>query len=403
MGASLDLLLLHGRLAGALMVTLGCVILLPLRIRQAAGSRQPALWNLSLAITAIATSMGLQIAAAGIDAATGVPNMGRLLSNCTALVAVCALRVIMLHVAYGPGTIRHRVRRHYAILAAVLVAAGALFLATPLDPASSIANPRHETTVYSSPYVYLYLAYLAIMLVLSAGTAYRHFRRATGLIKVSVAFTYTACGFAIAYCTAKLAYLLGHDLHITIPGNEAIVARPLYMLAAGTGVAAAAAPVLGQPVRALRAWSAHYRTYQRLFPLWLALSPTAAPAVLRAPRSRLASLLTVRNLPFLIYRRVIEIRDRQLALRAYRPVGPAGGEVHHPWYTPTHEAVEIIAALAAQAAGRPARRVPDDRAVTPDERPAIGRADLAAEVAWLERVARAYQRLSGSCGFAIQR
>src|SRR5581483_7346281 len=76
-------------------------------------------------------------------------------------------------------------------------------------------------------------------------------------------------------------------------------------------------PGWGPRVAAAGRWVTAYRRHRRLYPLWSALH-RAVPSIALAPaRSALADRLAGRQLEFRLYRRVIEIRDGQLALRAH--------------------------------------------------------------------------------------
>ncbi|MET8845629.1 MAB_1171c family putative transporter [Amycolatopsis sp. NPDC004625] len=131
-----------------------------------------------------------------------------------------------------------------------------------------------------------------------------------------------------------------------------------------------------------------YRAYRRIEPLWTALR-TAVPGIALDPGRELAG-----GAEFALYRRVIEIRDGHLALRAhFDPDLPARAEaaarragVREAEVAATVEAVTLAAAIEAGRAGRRYDREPDHEP-EPD-----AAADVAAEAAWLVRVSRAWQR-----------
>jgi hypothetical protein len=387
MAVDIDKLLLGGRLAGALVVGVGCWLVLAHRIRQLAKSRQPAMKALCVGVGALGLSMTLQIAAAAIDIRTGLPNLGRMLSNSTCLVAACMARVFWLFVLYGHATARSLARRHYRVLGVVLAVIAVLFFATPEDPASSIGDVRHELAVYSSPYVYVFLTYLTTILVMTTATAYRYLRRARGkLVRASLGLTLAGSVLGIGYAGCKLIYLLGHDLNLSVPANEALVARPLYVATSATWLAAVVIPAIGVAALGTKRWLGLYLSYQRLFPLWRSLHGASASLVIAPRRSRLANLSTVRDLPFLLYRRVIEIRDGQLGLRAYgltiqsEPAGPGRQS-----RSASAEATQIWLALEARAAG-------EIGTSSSAEAGPVAPIHLAGEIAWLERVSAEFRR-----------
>ncbi|MEV7097115.1 MAB_1171c family putative transporter [Amycolatopsis sp. NPDC051045] len=131
-----------------------------------------------------------------------------------------------------------------------------------------------------------------------------------------------------------------------------------------------------------------YRAYRRIEPLWTALR-TAVPGIALDPGRELAG-----GAEFALYRRVIEIRDGHLALRAhFDPDLPARAEaaarragVREAEVAATVEAVTLAAAIEAGRAGKRFAREPDHPAEPDTE------ADVATEAAWLVQVSRAWRR-----------
>ncbi|MEU0796659.1 MAB_1171c family putative transporter [Amycolatopsis sp. NPDC005961] len=132
-----------------------------------------------------------------------------------------------------------------------------------------------------------------------------------------------------------------------------------------------------------------YRAYRRIEPLWTALR-AAVPGIALDPGRELTG-----GAEFALYRRVIEIRDGHLALRAhFDPDLPARAEtaarragVPEADLAPTVEAVTLAAAIEAGRQGR--RFEPGQTEPAPL---AEADADVGAEAAWLVRVSRAWQR-----------
>ncbi|MGK3204872.1 MAB_1171c family putative transporter [Amycolatopsis sp. MEPSY49] len=166
--------------------------------------------------------------------------------------------------------------------------------------------------------------------------------------------------------------------------SSVLAAATIGFVAAGATLSAwspAVSSVLGR-VRA-------YRAYRRIEPLWTALRD-AVPGIALDPGRELAG-----GAEFALYRRVIEIRDGHLALRAhFDPELPARAEtaarhagVREADLAPTVEAVALAAAIEA---GREGRRFEAARGEPGDLREAD--ADVEAEAAWLVRVSRAWQR-----------
>jgi hypothetical protein len=164
--------------------------------------------------------------------------------------------------------------------------------------------------------------------------------------------------------------------------SSVLAAVTVGLVAAGATLSAWA-PAVSSVVGRARA----YRAYRRIEPLWTALR-AAVPGIVFDPGHELAG-----GAEFALYRRVIEIRDGHLALRAHFDPGlPRRAEaearragVPEPDVAATVEAVCLAAAIDAAREGRrfePGEGKPDP---LPD-------ADVAAEAAWLVRVSRAWRR-----------
>lgn len=382
MSVDLSRLSMEGRLAGAIAVGLGSWLALAAQARRAALARHGSRIVLCVSIGALALSMTFQVVASTLDAATGIPNLGRLLSNATVLVTVAAAELLLLRVRHGGQVEPAALHRRVLLLTGVLAGMVLLFAATPPDLASAIGGPQHLTVTYNSPYVYLYVAYLGGVLMLATVGLIQLIRSATRrLLRVAltVALLGSVCGVAYAVC--KAVYLASYQLGGPLPpASEGPLARALYVLATAAFLAAVAVPPAGQRLDLAGAWCGRYRQYQRLFPLWQALY-TAMPSIAIDPQpTRLASLLTVRDLSFHLYRRVIEIRDAQLMLRPFGLPASDGppDAVTAAW--------ALRAALAAHAAGSVRSTTGTDVTVTAAPR------DLGEEVRWLTAVSAAYGR-----------
>jgi hypothetical protein len=165
--------------------------------------------------------------------------------------------------------------------------------------------------------------------------------------------------------------------------SSVLAATTVCFVTAGATLSAWS-PAVSSVIGRIRA----YRAYRRIEPLWKALR-AAVPGIALDPGRELAA-----GAEFALYRRVIEIRDGHLALRAhFDPDLPARAEaearragVREPDVAPTVEAVTLAAAIKAGREGRrfEPRHLPEAE-VDAD-------ADVAAEAAWLVRVSQAWQR-----------
>ncbi|MEV0119058.1 MAB_1171c family putative transporter [Streptomyces sp. NPDC050844] len=170
----------------------------------------------------------------------------------------------------------------------------------------------------------------------------------------------------------------------------------LTVLGAGIGmpliVGGLTMPSWGPRLSALYTWWNNYRAYRSLAPLWLAMHQELPEIVLHPPTS------TLTNLNYRLYRRAIEIRDGQIALRPYmnpetavradelgREAGLVGNELRA-----VVEAAQLKVALKAKLDGS---SVPINSSTSSDHPVSselYGGDDLASETVWLSRIARAF-------------
>jgi hypothetical protein len=355
--------------------------------------RDAPLRAICLALAGLAAAMTAQFAAAWLDDVTGIANLGRFAGNAAIMVALCGGRLMLSHVTHDDSRARGASRREVAVLALALACTAVLFAVTPPQPAASIGVRSHPVhPIYSSPYVYVYVAYVAYALCGITAGAWRYAGLATrpstryGLRVLAAS---GVCG--LAYCAAKGGLLAAYQLGVSVGEWEFRIAGTLYLTTAALALAGLAVPAAtgaGGPVH----WVRRYRAYRSLFPLWHALYRAEPDIVLVRPAR---ADMRIRQLGFHLYRRVIEIRDGQLALRPYRDpeagalarsLGLAAG-LTGDLLAATVEAAEIAVALDAKAAGR--RPVAGGSAPGRDagESDPVDVADLDGEIRHLERVA----------------
>ena len=144
-------------------------------------------------------------------------------------------------------------------------------------------------------------------------------------------------------------------------------------------------------VPSLWRWAERYRACRQLYPLWRDLCRAFPDLALVSPPSAVADALALRDVDLRLVRRMVEIRDGRLALRAYLPAGTVAGvrsACEAAGLTPvatqaTVEAASLAVALRQRSQGEVAQ-APDLLPATP------GGTDLDQEVAYLVRVAQAY-------------
>jgi hypothetical protein len=321
-----------------------------------------------------------QLFAGAIDRATGAVHLGWVLADAGAMVSGCAGRLFLLHVDHPADEVRHRARRRYAGLVAALGAVALLFVAVP-------PRPGQEAPLYDV----VYLAYIATILVPALRLGLRYSGR-TGRPFLRAGLRTVAAGSAVG-----LVFLAVMGIELVDGSTEtsapllALLATVLELATEVLLLAGMTMTTWGPALVRARRWLADHRSYRQLRPLWQALhdaDPGFALLPARRPPHRSAGI------GLLLYRRVIEIRDGQFAVGPYadpaavaraeeraRAAGLAPAQVRA-----VAEAAAIASGIAAKAGGRP----PCDAA--PPTGPGPGDAGLAAEIAWLRQVARAFAR-----------
>jgi hypothetical protein len=358
----------------------------------------PALWALCAVHGFSALSFTLSTPAVwlAVDRLTGIADSAALLAQSCVMGLIAAQCVLFDRMVLTPGRARRNMLRHLLVLCGVVAALAVLFSRL----SSSGEHPRDFTVHYAGDadyrrYLLLYSAVFMAGEVLVTVLCLRFARRVNRLwLRRGLRVTAVGSALSLGYGVVRFA----NGVCGCVAQNPSLAERAAWLCGGIGGLLAQTGwtlpgwgPLLTQARRAARG----YMHYQRLHPLWLALVRSRPDIALEEGRfSRLWSLLTVRNIEFRLYRRAIEIRDGQLALRESldaevaeraarlgRATGLVGEEL-----AASVTAAQLKAALHAQRLGlRPA--VPD--ALRAADGPSA--ADLSAEITWLVRVARAYR------------
>ncbi|MFI6444104.1 MAB_1171c family putative transporter [Kitasatospora sp. NPDC050543] len=361
-----------------------------LRPGRRAGShrREPAL------VAGFAFCMGASaalLAPASAAAVQGWPMLHRALPliglECR-FAAECLLAV-MAYTVQAAGNARARVSRQTVGSALAMAAAAGLYLAADAGPVAGrlTAGPggRAPLAAYNVLFT-LHSAWCAGLFAVVIRRAVRHV--GPGLLRVGLRLV-AAAGAAGLVWTALSVIPLADQLSTGRQDTaEDVYSAPVAVLCLTLGIGGATLTAWAgravAPLRWLRAW----RSYRRIGPLWSALH-AARPEIALEPSAPWWSRGGAgRNAEFALYRRVIEIRDGQLALRAYvhpstaRWAGEAGPGPDGTGCSAVVEAATVAAALEAAAVDR---RFGGAAFPAPGPRP-----DLAAEAAWLELVAEAF-------------
>lgn len=326
-------------------------------------------------------------------AETVVPHVARLLSNCASLAAATAVLAVSFQLNLEPGEAQRRIRLRIILLAASVFGMTILF--------------AYEQVAHRSPQVYalyllLYISYLGFAVVDFLAQAIRQSKSTRrSSIRIGLRVAAMGCGFALIYTMYKLTRLvdLGLDLHLiddrpecssltTTPCVFSVTSPALAVLLICLGLTL---PAVVYPVSQARRRRWEMQSFEALGPLWQDLS-VAMPEIVLSSTDITDNASN--DSDFLLQRRVIEISDGILALRAYRSrrVQETAQGVFGPGTekgAATVEAAVVKTALAGLKIGRRADEV------APQSADAASRKDLRADTEWLLLVADAYVKRIG--------
>ncbi|MGI5229981.1 MAB_1171c family putative transporter [Actinoallomurus sp. CA-142502] len=347
----------------------------------------PVRWAVCFCLASLTMATAVQWFTGAIDERTGVPHLADALSDVGAMCAAGAGRVFLTHVYYPASSARVRARRSYVGLAAAVVMVAVLFVAVPPEP-----DTGRSGTHVDAVYLYVYIWYISIALLSVSRMGLRYSRladRSSLRLGLRVLVAGSACGFA--FLAVKAVMLVGEETGRPLGWLDRSVDLPLELGTEALLLAGVTIPAWGDRLGTLVRWAGDCRSYRRLHPLWLALHETN-PDLSLMPHHRTGRRFWRRDVGFLLYRQVIEIRDGQLALRPY--VHPAAVEVARALgrraglseeeVRAAVEAATIAAGIAAKAGGRGTTGTP-----SPPPAPPLG-PDLDAEITWLTKVSRAF-------------
>lgn len=278
-------------------------------------------------------------------------------------------QVYLLLLAETRADVRARVARR--LVAAGLVAASIVALGAS-TPAWASATAQFDVWPEAAMHL-LFQVYLAVALGDVALAACRWSRACTGVVRTGLRLVAAGSVLGIVYAIGKVV-----ATGVELAGTRSEVLVTTFQLIALTGlVLVATGSVLPGVVRAWRSARHVVSTRRRLdslYPLWSDLVDVAPGIALEPVEPRWRDRLHVRDLDLRLYRRVIEIRDGQLALG--RPDATRTG---------IGRTADLRLALAPVPDGR-------ERPTTVDE-----------EVAWWSQVSTSYARLRRADDRAVTR
>lgn len=315
-----------------------------------------------------------------VTSTTGVPNFAGLLSHGGVIVAVACQQVTLVHLMHDGAVANRLTKVRLSVLGAALVAMAVLFFMNPLPgdfPTGFAVEQGRSTPAYILVFMTAYLfgqldvARLCARLVRHAPTIW--YRRGLYLVLVSAVLM----GI---YIVGRIA-----DVVAGFFGGTGAAWEPIVLVAVGIGsilqVVGWILPDGGRLLTVLWAPVARRRAFRELGLLHEELVRHAPDVVLE--------LTGKTSLRTRLYRRVVEIRDAQWALRQWmHPEVAEQTRVLAAKSERKRAAAEVEARLLAQAIeAKEAGRAPSTWIENPRE---AAPADMAAELQHLRRVAAVY-------------
>jgi uncharacterized protein DUF6545 len=345
------------------------------------------------ALLGITFTVSTPAVSAAMDRLTEIPNIGALCIHCSVVGYSITGQIMLLHWTHPPEQARRKARWRLVALGVMLTTMGTLFVLAGAKDRAEHFFLQYNGKPLVVAYGLLYVLALSTTQIITIRICVRYakfverrwLRR--GLRAVAV-----ASALALVYSATRAADIVAAQI-----GADASKWEILVPIFAGSGailgIVGLTIPTWGPRLSAAADWVKQYRSYRRLYPLWAVLYRATPDIALDPPRSAFADSMTLRDLDFRLYRRVIEIRDGQRELR--------------PWFDP------VVAAAAARL-GRQAALSGDELETTieaatlkaalsragqdddiPPESPSIdvdvhGGSDVSSEITWLTQVAHAF-------------
>ncbi|MFD6465381.1 MAB_1171c family putative transporter [Streptomyces goshikiensis] len=364
-----------------------------------------------------------------IDSCLGYPNIATLITYVS--VAVCLASFVALLVSWSSAQSKIRLR-HRMIVAYSVTTILSMIVLFFVGDVNDAERPIDFDVYYArAPFITQFLlVYFILFSVSMSGLVRLCWKYAKAVdapwLRLGLRTVTIGACFGLGYSvlkTASLVWGLFGDSPLAVASND--IAPMSASVAAAAFSIGFTMPAWGVGVTRARGFVGDFRAYRQLYPLWRDMAQ-AFPEIVLLPATSRQTRWSIRTLPrlvgrqvievrdgrlalrphydtevehttrdmqFLRHRQVVEIRDGQLALRQHydssvaesaRALGRAQGLTGDDLEAVV-EAAQIAAALRARAAGA-SQRIPR-RLLTHD--PAAG--DIILEADWLTRVAQAYR------------
>ncbi|WP_432049923.1 MAB_1171c family putative transporter [Verrucosispora sp. NA02020] len=347
-----------------------------------------------VALGAFAAGITLAIPplATGIDEASGLPNLAKVISHGCAMTIASSAEHMLLHLALPPAKAAARSRLWVWVTSGAFLAMVGLFAYTLAydTPVLLTVEYARDPAVTSYLLIFMVVGFFAYCTDITR-LCWR-FARICGRpwLRRGLRITAVGAAFALLYSTNKIAYLIAYWSGYQ-PTGEREIAAVLVTISALLMMIGLTMPAWGPILTITRRWD-DFRSYQRLEPLWRDLVNALPDLELDASLRR--RLGAVRDIDYALTRRAAEICDGCLALRPYmdlRVTALAEQHADRAGLTADERRATIEAAHLACALRAHQQSLVAAVPLPPDDlhRPSGG---YAGEIAWLTLVSSIYAR-----------
>ncbi|WP_225725478.1 MULTISPECIES: MAB_1171c family putative transporter [unclassified Nocardia] len=359
------------------------------------GRRDPSL--IALLVTffckGISFALGTPAVSAWVDEQIGVPDIAILINHLLGgVVASTAMLVAAVFWVHPTQQARPRAGIYMAAASVFALALIVLWIAdfTPGHARATHYLVQHADRPLGAAYLLVYVTAFGAEMIEVVRLSVRYARQSSQVwLRRGLRVAAAGAAAYLVFCLHRAIAILAVHLGLRPLDWEFVTS-----LSTGIGVILFAAgltmPSWGPRLSALHALVKEYLACAQLYPLWRALLQAAPEIALThsMPRTRLADWLTLRDVSYRLYRRVIEIQDGRHALRAYLPLHPPvqaeGHGLSAERWLAAVEASRLKAAITAKACSERPRLGEGDELTAP-----CGD-DYDDEVRWLVDLARAF-------------
>lgn len=356
--------------------------------------REPGLLALcaTFAILTLTYTLFIPAVWAWVDRTLGVPNIGGIINQGMVILLTMAQLSVVLRWSDPPEVAWPRIRFRLWLYSLVLLAMAVLYA---LALSTSVQDHDYVLALVGSPYYQVYLVLYLGAYTLGQADVMRlcwRYAKVAGRpwLRRGLRLAAASSALGLVYSAGRVGDLVAVLFDHTGQWWEPVVQLAIG-LAALLKVIGWTIPGWGPRLSVALGARDRRRALRELTPLWQALYRSSPDIALLDP---ISGGMPRPNLEFRLYRKVIEIRDGQLALRPYldpavaeqaraqaEAAGLSGREL-----AATVEAARLKVALRDQAEGhRPERSAP---LAATGERAGLG--DLAEELSWLRQVSTAF-------------